>query len=122
MIVARRSSLVRTRAFGHNARNSANAIALNPATPKSYSQVYKTIVKDDLPTDYAALIRAAQTAVPEPPDWLTEGKHIYSTEHGIGEIMALLGKRLIVRFLEDINPTQFSDWPSAVESGSLQSQ
>jgi len=26
--------------------------------------------------------------------------------------MALLGKRLIVRFLEDVNPTQFSDWSS----------
>lgn len=73
---------------------------------------------NDKPTDYAALIRAAQT-VPEPPNWLAVGKHIYSTEHGIGEIMALLGKRLIVRFLEDINPTQFSDWPSAVACGSL---
>lgn len=74
---------------------------------------------NDKPTDYAAIICAAQTPLPEPPDWLRVGKHIYSSEHGIGEVMAMLGKRLIVRFLEDITPTQFSDWPSAVAEGQI---
>lgn len=74
---------------------------------------------NDKQIDYAALIRAARTEVPQPPDWLAVGKQIYSGEHGIGEVMALLGKRLIVRFLEDVNPVQFSDWVSEVESNSL---
>ncbi len=68
----------------------------------------------DRPTDYADLIRRAQSPIPEPPDWLAVGKLIYSPEQGIGEVIALLGKRLIVRFLEDIKPTQIADWTLAV--------
>lgn len=68
----------------------------------------------DRPTDYADLIRRAQSPIPQPPDWLTVGKLIYSPEQGIGEVIALLGKRLIVRFLEDIKPTQIADWTVAV--------
>ena len=68
----------------------------------------------DRPTDYADLIRRAQSPIPEPPDWLAVGKLIYSPEQGIGEVIALLGKRLIVRFLEDIKPTQIADWTVAV--------
>lgn len=75
--------------------------------------------QENQPTDYAAIIRAAQTPVPEPPDWLAVGKQIYSQEHGIGEVLALLGKRLVVSFLEDVTPTQFADWPVAVESGQI---
>ncbi len=75
---------------------------------KSYCQV------NNKPTDYAAIIRAAHSAVPEPPEWLTAGKHIYSTSHGVGEVMAVLGKRLIVKFVEEVNPTQFADWEDAV--------
>lgn len=74
---------------------------------------------DDKPTDYAAIIRAAQETVPEPPDWLAVGKHIYSKEHGVGEVIALLGKRLIVRFLENVIPTQFSDWPMLLTEGQI---
>lgn len=74
---------------------------------------------DDKQIDYAASIRAARTEVPQPPQWLAVGKQIYSSEHGIGEVIALLGKRSIVRFLEDVNPTQFSDWLSEVRSGKL---
>lgn len=68
----------------------------------------------DRPTDYADLIRRAHSPIPEPPDWLTVGKLIYSPKQGIGEVIALLGKRLIVRFLEDIKPTQIADWTVAV--------
>lgn len=68
----------------------------------------------DRPTDYADLIRRAHLPIPEPPDWLAVGKLIYSPEQGIGEVIALLGKRLIVRFLEDIKPTQIADWTVAV--------
>lgn len=50
---------------------------------------------NDKSTDYAAIIRAAQETVPAPPDWLGVGKHIYSSEHGVGEVIALLGKRLL---------------------------
>jgi DEAD/DEAH box helicase domain-containing protein len=67
-------------------------------------------VTNDKPTDYAALIRAANQTVGEPPEWLTTGKHVYSPEYGVGEVMALLGKRLIVKFVEEVNPTQFGDW------------
>lgn len=74
---------------------------------------------DHKPTDYAAIIRATQQPLPEPPSWLSPGKQIYSVEHGIGEVMAILGKRLIVRFLEDINPIQFSDWLDAVEKNQI---
>jgi DEAD/DEAH box helicase domain-containing protein len=76
-------------------------------------------VTDDKQIDYAAPIRAARTEIPQHPDWLAVGKQIYSTEHGIGEVLALLGKWLIIRFLEDVNPVQFCDWVSQVESNSL---
>lgn len=69
---------------------------------------------NDKPTDYAAIIRAAQSTAPEPPEWLALGKHIYSPEYGVGEVMALLGKRLIVKFVEEVNPTQFADWEEAI--------
>jgi len=74
---------------------------------------------DNKPTDYAALIQAAQTAVPKPPEWLAVGKYIYSLEHGLGEVVALLGKRLIVQFLEDVSPIHFADWPLAVERSEI---
>ncbi|WP_223270038.1 Zn-binding domain-containing protein [Nostoc sp. 'Peltigera membranacea cyanobiont' 213] len=73
------------------------------------------------PTDYAALIRAANQTVPEPPEWLTVGNHIYSPEYGVGEVMALLGRRLIVKFVEEVNPTQFDDWEEAIALGSIKS-
>ena len=74
---------------------------------------------DNQPTDYAALIRTAQTEVPAPPEWLTVGQNIYSVQQGIGEVVALLGKRLIIKFLEDTGPSQLADWPSAVSSGQI---
>nr|MBD2195654.1 DEAD/DEAH box helicase [Calothrix parietina FACHB-288] len=76
---------------------------------------------DNKPTDYAAIIRAANQTVSEPPEWLTVGKHIYSPEYGVGEVMALLGRRLIVKFVEEVTPTQFGDWEEAISIGSIQS-
>ncbi len=70
-------------------------------------------------TDYAAIVRAATQTVPSPPDWLTVGQNIYSTQQGIGEVIALLGKRLIIKFLEETGPTQLADWPMAVEDGQI---
>ena len=76
-------------------------------------------MSDNKPTDYAAIIRAAQSTVPEPPEWLTTGKQVYSPEYGVGEVMAILGKRLIIKFVEEINPTQFKDWEDAISKGSI---
>nr|WP_322710884.1 hypothetical protein [Nostoc sp. ChiSLP03a]MDZ8212027.1 hypothetical protein [Nostoc sp. ChiSLP03a] len=33
---------------------------------------------DNKPTDYAVVIRAANQTVPEPPEWLSAGKYVYS--------------------------------------------
>ncbi|AUB43226.1 Superfamily II DNA or RNA helicase (plasmid) [Nostoc flagelliforme CCNUN1] len=74
---------------------------------------------DNKPTDYAAIIRAANQTVPEPPEWLSAGKYVYSPEYGIGEVMALLGRRLIVKFVEEVKPTQFGDWEQALALGSI---
>ena len=74
---------------------------------------------ENQPTDYAAIVRAATQIVPSPPDWLGVGQHIYDKQQGIGEVVALLGKRLIIKFLEDTGPTQLADWPSAVSSGQI---
>ena len=76
-------------------------------------------MSDNQPTDYAAIIRAAQNPVPEPPEWLTTGKQVYSPEYGVGEVMAILGRRLIIKFVEEINPTQFKDWEDAISKGSI---
>lgn len=74
---------------------------------------------EEKPTDYAALIQAAQTEVPTPPEWLAVGKYIYALNYGLGEVVALLGKRLIVQFLEDVSPIHFTDWKSAVENSEI---
>jgi DEAD/DEAH box helicase domain-containing protein len=78
-------------------------------------------VTNDKPTDYAAIIRAANQTPPEPPEWLATGKHIYSSQYGIGEVMAILAKRLIVKFVEEVNPTQFEDWEEAITNGLIKS-
>jgi len=67
----------------------------------------------DKPTDYAAIIRAGNK-LPSPPEWLKIGAKIYSPEYGIGQITAVLGKRLIVDFLECHKPVHFPDWQIAI--------
>lgn len=57
----------------------------------------------------------------EPPEWLSAGKYVYSPEYGVGEVMAVLGKRLIVKFVEEVKPTQFVDWEHAIAIGSIKS-
>ncbi len=69
--------------------------------------------------DYAAIIRAASTATPTPPDWLKPGKQIFSPNRGTGAIVSLLGKRLIVKFLGQSTPVQFSDWQQALQAGEI---
>ncbi|MBD0386623.1 MAG: DEAD/DEAH box helicase [Nostoc sp. C3-bin3] len=76
---------------------------------------------DNKPTDYAAIIRAANQTIPEPPQWLSAGKYVYSPEYGVGEVMALLGKRLIVKFVEEVKPTQFEDWERTLSLGTIKS-
>ncbi|WP_228062079.1 DEAD/DEAH box helicase, partial [Coleofasciculus sp. LEGE 07081] len=71
------------------------------------------------PTDYAAIIRAAKKASQQPPDFLAPGKPIRSRCYGTGNVVALLGNRLIVQFSAYSNPVHFSDWQQAVESGEL---
>jgi ATP-dependent helicase YprA (DUF1998 family) len=76
-------------------------------------------VTDNKPTDYAAIIRAANQTIPEPPEWLSAGKYVYSPEYGVREVMAVLGRRLIVKFVEEVKPTQFGDWEEAIALGSI---
>ncbi|GGA17620.1 DEAD/DEAH box helicase [Okeania sp. KiyG1] len=68
----------------------------------------------DKPTDYAAILRATENQLPLPPEWLKIGVKIYSSEHGIGQITAVLGKRLIVDFIENPTPVHFPDWQIAI--------
>jgi DEAD/DEAH box helicase domain-containing protein len=68
----------------------------------------------DKPTDYAAILRAANQTIKEPPEWLAPSKSVYSPEYGVGEVMAVLGQRLIVKFIESVNPMQFADWEDAI--------
>ena len=74
---------------------------------------------DDKPTDYAAIIRTANAATPNPPDWLQQGKRIHSPQYGIGEVISLLGNRLIVKFPGSSTPVQFKDWSLSVQSGEI---
>lgn len=74
-------------------------------------------MSDNKPTDYAAILRAANQTSVEPPEWLAANKYVYSPQSGVGEVMAILGKRLIVKFVEEVNPTQFSDWEDAIAQG-----
>lgn len=76
-------------------------------------------MSDTNKTDYTAIIRAAQSTASEPPEWLTTGKTVYSPEYGVGEVMAILGKRVIVKFVEEVKPTQFEDWEDALAKGSI---
>ncbi|MGB3507976.1 MAG: DEAD/DEAH box helicase [Microcoleaceae cyanobacterium] len=73
----------------------------------------------DKPTDYAAIIRATGKQLPSLPEWLTTGSTIYSSEYGIGQITAVLGKRLIVDFLENPTPIHFPDWQTAVNNNQI---
>ncbi|NEP82007.1 MAG: DEAD/DEAH box helicase, partial [Okeania sp. SIO3B3] len=68
----------------------------------------------DKPTDYAAILRAGGSQLPLPPEWLKIGAKIYSPKYGIGQITAVLGKRLIVDFLENPTPVHFPDWQIAI--------
>ncbi len=74
---------------------------------------------DDKPTDYAAIIRTANAATPELPDWLKPGLRIHSPQYGIGEVISLLGNRLIVKFPGMSIPVQFKDWSLSVQSGEI---
>lgn len=71
------------------------------------------------PTDYAAIIRAANAATPDVPDWLKAGELISSPEHGRGEVVSLLGKRLIVKFYGNSGQVHFPDWQQAVAEGEI---
>lgn len=68
----------------------------------------------DQPTDYAAILRAGGNELPSPPEWLKIGAKIYSPEYGVGQITAVLGKRLIVDFIENPTPVHFPDWQIAI--------
>lgn len=69
------------------------------------------------PTDYAAIIRAANTATPDLPNWLGSGKLISSPQYGRGKVISQLGNRLIVQFSG--NSIQFPDWQQAVAEGEI---
>ncbi len=69
----------------------------------------------DQPTDYGAILQAAVNHLIKSPEWLTNGAKIYSPKYGIGKVTAVLGKRLIVDFIENPAPVHFSDWQIAIE-------
>jgi hypothetical protein len=71
--------------------------------------------ENELPTDMAALLRAANRKLPSPPDWLVVGNWVHCTDTGWGEVTAILGARLVVK-LDSGELAQIPDWPAAVES------
>ena len=74
---------------------------------------------NDKPTDYAAILKAGNQ-VPSPPEWLEIGNQVYCPKYGIGQITAVLGKRLIVDFLENHEPVHFSDWQIAINEKQIE--
>jgi DEAD/DEAH box helicase domain-containing protein len=74
---------------------------------------------NDKPTDYAAIIRAANAKTPAPPNWLELGKRIYAPNYGVGEVISLLGKRLIVKFPKYSIPVQFKDWSLSLQANEI---
>lgn len=74
---------------------------------------------NDKPTDYAAIIRAANAKMPALPSWLELGKRIYAPKYGIGEVISLLGKRLIVKFPGYSIPVQFKDWSLSLQANEI---
>ncbi len=71
--------------------------------------------ENELPTDMAALFRAANRKLPSPPDWLVVGKRVHCTDTGWGEVTAIIGARLVVK-LDSGELMQIPEWPAAVES------
>ena len=70
--------------------------------------------------DYAALIRAAHHARTQPPDWLSSGSTVFSPQHGLGEVTALLGQRLAVNFRKGLS-VQYPNWETAIAAGQIRS-
>ncbi|MGB7441924.1 MAG: DEAD/DEAH box helicase [Coleofasciculaceae cyanobacterium] len=76
-------------------------------------------MKKNKPTDYTALIRAVKAKTSSIPDWLTLGRKIYAPKYGTGEVISLLGKRLIMKFPGVSQPVQFQDWQKAIQEGEI---
>ena len=53
---------------------------------------------EPLRPDYAALIKAVAETSLTLPEWLEVGQAVYSPTYGFGQIMGVLGQRLIVDF------------------------
>ena len=71
--------------------------------------------ENELPTDMAALFRAARRKLPSPPQWLAVGERVRCTDSGWGEVTAIIGARLVVK-LDSGELAQIPEWPAAVES------
>jgi DEAD/DEAH box helicase domain-containing protein len=69
--------------------------------------------------DYAALVKAVSLSTPTPEDWLAVGQPIYSPTYGFGQVIGVLGSRLVVDFEKLASHVSFSNWQNAVESGSV---
>lgn len=69
--------------------------------------------------DYAALVKAVSHSSPTPPDWLAVGQQIYSSTYGFGQVIGVLGSRLVVDFEKLASHVSFSNWQNAVETGSV---
>ncbi|GAB1545281.1 hypothetical protein NUACC21_79570 [Scytonema sp. NUACC21] len=69
--------------------------------------------------DYAALVKAVSYSSPTPPDWLAVGQLIYSPTYGFGQVIGVLGSRLIVDFEKLDSHVSFSNWQNAVESENI---
>ena len=69
--------------------------------------------------DYAALIKAVAETSLTLPEWLEVGQAVYSPTYGFGQIMGVLGQRLIVDFDKSSEPISISNWSVAVEQRML---
>ncbi|XWK91651.1 MAG: DEAD/DEAH box helicase (plasmid) [Phormidium sp.] len=67
--------------------------------------------------NYAALIKASEEHL-HPPDWLAIGKSIYSTKHGLGEVVGIIGNQLVANFRRENQPISLN-WVSAIASQEL---
>jgi DEAD/DEAH box helicase domain-containing protein len=66
-----------------------------------------------LMTNYRSIFQSNFDSSPNPPNWLNIQSQIYSPQYGRGEVLTVLGMKLIVQFAEIIT---FPHWKEAIDS------
>jgi len=67
--------------------------------------------------DYAKLLENAYQRSPEPPDWLQPGRPVYVPNRGLGHVVDLLGRRILVAFGNE--HCDLGDWQHALQQNQL---